>query len=92
MHVYILWKKKTRETVINIGTGKDLTIRQYADLFLKIILPKSKVGIIYDKSKPNGTPRKVMDVSLARKYGWYAKTDLKTAILKTYNNYLRENN
>ena len=89
--VYFM-NKKTRETVINIGTGKDLTVRQYADLFLKIILPKSKVGIIYDKSKPNGTPRKVMDVSLARKYGWYAKTDLKIAILKTYNSYLRENN
>ena len=89
--VYFM-NKKTQETVINIGTGKDLTIRQYADLFLKIILPKSKVRIIYDKSKPNGTPRKVMDVRLARKYGWRAKTDLKTAILKTYNSYLKENN
>ena len=44
--------------------------------------------MIYDTSKPNGTPRKVLDVSLASRYGWKAKTKIKDAILKTYESYL----
>ena len=80
--------KKIKESVINIGTGKDYTIRDYAKLILKIIIPNKKIKIIYDLSKPNGTPRKVLDVSLAKRYGWKSKTNLKDAILKTYNSFL----
>ena len=80
--------KKIKESVINIGTGKDYTIRDYAKLILKIIIPNKKIKITYDLSKPNGTPRKVLDVSLAKRYGWKSKTNLKDAILKTYNSYL----
>ncbi len=80
--------KKIKESVINIGTGKDYTIRDYAKLILKIIIPNKKIKITYDLSKPNGTPRKVLDVSLAKRYGWKSKTNLKNAILKTYNSYL----
>ena len=58
--------KKIKETVINIGTGKDYSIKQYAHLLLKIILPGKKISIKFDKSKPNGTPRKVLNVSLAK--------------------------
>ena len=79
--------KKTRHNLINIGTGEDLKIKEYVNLFLKILLPQKKIKILYDKSKPNGTPRKVLDVSLAKKYGWTAKTPIKEAILKTYNEY-----
>ena len=43
---------------------------------------------LYDKTKPNGTPRKVMDISLAKKYGWKPKTKIENAILKTYENYV----
>ena len=79
--------KKTRHSLINIGTGKDFRIKEYVSLFLKILLPKRKIKIVYDKSKPNGTPRKVLDVSLAKKYGWKAKTSIKDAVLKTYHEY-----
>ena len=81
--------KKIKESVINIGTGKDYTIKDYAKLILKIIIPNKKIKIIYDLSKPNGTPRKVLDVSLAKSYGWKSKTNLKEAILKTYESYLK---
>ena len=79
--------KKTKHSLINIGTGKDFKIKEYVSLFLKILLPKRKIKIVYDKSKPNGTPRKVLDVSLAKKYGWIAKTSIKDAVFKTYDEY-----
>ena len=81
-------RKKVKETVLNIGTGKDYSIKQYANLLLKIICPKKKVKIKFDKNKPNGTPRKILDVSLAKKYGWKAKTDIKKAIKITYEDFL----
>ena len=81
-------RKKVKETVLNIGSGKDYSIKHYANLLLKIICPKKKVKIKFDKSKPNGTPRKILDVSLAKKYGWKAKTDIKKAIKITYEDFL----
>ena len=81
-------KKKTKEVTINIGTGKDYSIQQYAKILLKIIYPEKKVKIIFDKSKPNGTPRKVLDISLAKKYGWEAQTNIKEAIKITYRDFL----
>jgi len=88
--VYFMNKKK-KPTVINIGTGKDYTIKYYANLVAKTILPNKKIIIKYDLSKPNGVKRKVMDVSLARKYGWKYRISLKEAILSTYQSYQTEN-
>ena len=85
--VYFM-KKKTKEITINIGTGKDYSIEQYAKILLKIIYPEKKVKIVFDKSKPNGTPRKVLDISLAKKYGWRAQTNIKEAIKITYRDFL----
>jgi len=82
-------KKKTNHSLINIGTGKDYSISYYARLVSKLILNK-KIKIYYDKSKPNGVFRKVMDVSLAKKYGWKSKIKLNEAILKTYESYKKE--
>ena len=87
--VYFM-NKKVKETLINIGSGKDLTIKQYAKLMLNILIPKNKIKIVFDLSKPNGTPRKVLDISLAKKYGWRPKIKLKEAILKTYYNYIKQ--
>jgi GDP-L-fucose synthase len=87
--VYFM-NKKTKHSIINIGTGKDYTIKHYAQLISKLILPNKKIEIKYDRSKPNGTPRKVMDISLAKKYGWKSGTSLELAILKTYQTYLKE--
>tara|TARA_Y100000741_G_scaffold355694_1_gene331443 strand:+ start:260 stop:1198 length:939 start_codon:yes stop_codon:yes gene_type:complete len=85
--VYFM-NKKFKGSMINIGTGKDYSIREYAKIILRLIIPNRKIKIKYDKSKPNGTPRKVMDISLAKKYGWKSKIDLKSAIRLTYNDYL----
>jgi len=84
--IYFMNKKK-KPTLINIGTGKDYTIKYYAKLIKKIILPKKKIIIKYDLSKPNGIKRKVLDVSLAKKLGWKSKIDLKKSILDTYKSY-----
>lgn len=83
--------KRFKESIINIGTGNDLSIKEYARIILDVIMPGKKINIKYDKSKPNGTPRKVLDVSLAKKYGWKSKIDLKDAIKMTYNDYLLRN-
>tara|TARA_Y100001936_G_scaffold17474_1_gene14792 strand:- start:3148 stop:4098 length:951 start_codon:yes stop_codon:yes gene_type:complete len=82
--------KKTKESLINIGTGTDCSIKQYAKSILKIITPNKKIKIKFDKTKPNGTPRKVMDISLAKKYGWKPVNKLEDSILKTYRSFLKE--
>jgi len=83
-------KKKTKHTLINIGTGKDYTIEYYAKLITKIILKNRYVKLKYDKLKPNGTLQKVMDISLAKKYGWKSTVTLKDAINKTYQSFLND--
>jgi len=89
--VYFM-KKKTKHSLINIGTGKDYTIKYYAKLILKLILKDKKIIIKYDKSKPNGTLRKIMDISLANQYGWKSKTSLEDSILICYKAYLKQIN
>ena len=83
--------KKIKENIVNIGTGIDFPIKVYAQMILKTIIPKKKIQIIFDKSKPNGTPRKVMDISLAKKYGWKPICKIQDSILKTYKSFLKEN-
>jgi len=84
-------KKKTKHHLINIGTGKDFSIEYYAKKILKILIPNKKVMIKYEKSKPNGTPKKVLDVSLAKKLGWYAKSNFENSIIQTYKSFLKKN-
>ena len=84
--------KKTKSSLINIGSGKDYSIKYYAELILKLIIKNKKVKIKYDRSKPNGVFRKVMNVTLAKSYGWEAKADLKNSILNTYQSFLKEIN
>ena len=66
--------KKTKECLINIGSGEEKTIKQFAKYLIKKF--KINIKIRFDKSKPNGTPRKILDTSLAEKYGWKSKIDL----------------
>ena len=84
--------KKNTSYLINIGTGKDYTINYYAKLMIDLIIGNKKIKIKYDKSKPNGVFRKVLDISLAKSYGWKPKTSLRNSILRYYNTYLREKN
>ena len=81
--IYFL-NKRIKETTINIGTGKDYKIKDYAKLILKLIIPEKKVNIKYDRSKPNGTPRKVLNVSKLKSLGWEPKISLRDGIKSTY--------
>tara|TARA_Y100001935_G_C17289134_1_gene502196 strand:- start:321 stop:1253 length:933 start_codon:yes stop_codon:yes gene_type:complete len=84
-------KRKIKHTLINIGSGKDFSINEYAQKISRLLVPEKKISIVYDKTKPNGTPRKVLDVSLAKKYGWKSKISLRHGILRTYQNFLKNN-
>jgi len=70
-------------THINIGTGEDLSIADLAKTIQKIISYEGE--ITYDTSKPDGTPRKLLDVTRIHQLGWYHKTSLEEGITKTYN-------
>ena len=83
-------KKKTKNFLINIGTGKDYNIEYYLQIIIKLITENKKINIKYDKTKPNGVFRKVLDVSLAKKYGWSSKIKLDKSILLTYKSFLKE--
>ena len=88
--MYFFYEKKTKHFLINIGTGKDYTIKYYLELIAKIISVNKKIKIKYDKSKPNGVKRKVLNVSLAKRYGWKSKINLKDSIKMTYSSFLKE--
>ena len=77
--------KKFKEPFINIGPGKDYTIDWYTRFIMSHLGVKLK--IVYDRSKPDGVPRKLLDVSLAKKYGWTYKTTLKEGLSKTLIDY-----
>ena len=64
-------------------------IHNYAKYISKLILGR-KVHIKYDKSKPNGVKRKVLDVSLAKNYGWESKVNLRDAILNSYSSFINK--
>ena len=83
-------KKKVKESLINIGTGKDYTIKQYVKKLLRILVPNKKIKIKYDYTKPIGTLRKVLDISLAKKYGWKPKSKFDQAVLLTYKKFLEK--
>ena len=83
-------KKNVKNFLINIGTGKDKSIKDYANFILKKL--NLKVKIKFDKTKPDGVPRKVLDVSLARKYGWKSKISLDDGFDITYKDYLKNKN
>ncbi len=68
--------------LLNIGTGEDLTIRELAELVVDIIGFDGR--IVFDPTKPDGTPRKLLDVSKLNALGWKAKTGLREGIAETY--------
>jgi len=74
--------------IINIGTGKDISIKELADLLKTIIGFQGEFQ--WDNSKPDGTPRKLLDVSKINRLGWKAKVSLEEGIRKTYQWYLEE--
>ena len=74
-----------RPPLINIGVGEDLTIRELTEMVGRIVGFRGKV--VWDKSKPDGTPRKLLDVSRLAALGWSARTPLPEGIATTYADY-----
>ena len=79
--------KKTKYSLINIGSGKDMSIKDYAKFLIKKL--DLNVKIKFEKSKPDGVAKKLLDVSLAKKYGWKSKTSLDKGFEITYKSFLR---
>tara|TARA_B110000027_G_scaffold12711_1_gene11853 strand:+ start:867 stop:1823 length:957 start_codon:yes stop_codon:yes gene_type:complete len=79
--VYAL-ENKLPEYLYNVGSGKDITIKVLAETIQKVVGHQGE--IMWDATKPDGTPRKLMDVSKMKKLGWSYSTDLEEGIEKTY--------
>ncbi len=72
---------------VNIGTGKESTIRELAELVADVIGFRGK--LVFDASRPDGTPRKLLDVSRLLALGWQAKTGFREGIIKAYEDFLQ---
>lgn len=83
--VYLMNNYSGNETV-NIGTGKELTIRELTELVARIIGYEGEIK--WDSSRPDGTPRKLLDVSKLNELGWHYKTELEDGIRLTYEDFL----
>ena len=83
--VYLMNNYSGNETV-NIGTGKELTIRELTELVARIIGYEGEIK--WDPSRPDGTPRKLLDVSKLNELGWHYKTELEDGIRLTYDDFL----
>jgi len=81
-----LMEKGIGEGLFNIGCGEDVTIRELAETVMDVVGFNGR--IVYDRSKPDGTPRKLLDVSRMKALGWQAKTPLREGIAKAYASYL----
>jgi GDP-L-fucose synthase len=83
-------ENKLPDYLYNVGTGLDLTIKDLAETIQKITGHQG--AIVWDASKPDGTPRKLMDVSKMHALGWKHKVNLEEGIQKTYNWFLEHVN
>ena len=83
--VFLLNNYSGNETV-NAGTGKELTIKELTEIVARVVGYKGKIE--WDPSKPNGTPRKLLDVSKAKALGWTYKTELEDGIRLAYEDFL----
>lgn len=83
--VFLMNNYSGNETV-NLGTGKELSIKQLTELVAKVVGYTGKIS--WDDSKPDGTPRKLLDVSKLSSLGWHYKTELEDGIRLTYADFL----
>ena len=84
--VYLMNTYSGNETV-NAGTGKEITIKELTALVAEIVGYEGEIR--WDASKPNGTPRKLLDVSKAAALGWTYRTELRDGIRLTYKDFLQ---
>ena len=83
-----LMKTYSNEELVNIGTGEDITIAEFARVVAAAVGYTGAIG--FDPSRPDGTPRKLLDVSRLAKLGWRARTSLEDGIRLAYRAYLSE--
>jgi GDP-L-fucose synthase len=81
-----LMERYEDELHVNVGTGEDLSIRELAEMIRDVIYPTAELD--FDATKPDGTPRKLLDVSRLRDLGWKHSTSLRDGIDETYRWYL----
>ena len=74
--------------ILNIGTGLDISIKKLAELISSELKYEGKIR--WDSSKPNGTPRKLLDVSKSNELGWKSKITLEEGIKLTIDNFIKE--
>jgi GDP-L-fucose synthase len=84
---YFLLQNYNEQGLVNIGCGRDVTIRELAELIITEVGYEGQ--LVFDISKPDGTPRKLMDTSKINMLGWNAKTSLFDGIKKTVSEYLK---
>jgi GDP-L-fucose synthase len=75
---------------INIGVGEDISIKNLALLIQDVVGYKGQ--IVFDANKPDGTPRKLMDVSRLHRLGWKHKINLREGIQLVYNDFVKKEN
>ena len=73
---------------INVGVGEDLSIRELAEMVRDIVYPEAELA--FDRTKPDGTPRKLLDVSRLHDLGWRHKIELREGIGATYDWFLEQ--
>ena len=84
---FFLMQQYNKRELINIGTGEDLSIAELAELIKNTTGYKGK--IVFDKTKPDGTPRKLMDVSKLHSLGWHHSVSLKEGIKSAYEDFMQ---
>jgi GDP-L-fucose synthase len=84
--VFLMEREDICDGLFNVGTGQDVTIRELALTVMEVV--RFKGEIVFDASKPDGTPRKLLNVDRMRDLGWAAKTSLRKGIAKAYSDFL----
>ncbi|MGY4171589.1 GDP-L-fucose synthase family protein [Bradyrhizobium sp. USDA 4529] len=87
--VFLMEHDEIVDGLFNIGTGEDITIRELADLVNNVVAFQGEIAL--DPAKPDGTPRKLLDVTRMERMGWRARTGLRDGITKTYADYSKRN-
>ncbi|MGH8673012.1 MAG: GDP-L-fucose synthase, partial [Burkholderiales bacterium] len=77
-----LMEREIGEGMLNIGTGTDIAIRELVEIIMRVVGFDGEV--VFDATKPDGTPRKLLDVTRMKALGWTAKIDFLSGLRSTY--------
>jgi GDP-L-fucose synthase len=86
--LHMLRLENPNHVLYNVGTGKDLSIQELSELIKEVIAPDTEVETEWDTTKPDGTPRKLLDIGRIEATGWQPQISLREGIEETYNWFL----